>query len=335
MITYDAACHIFIFLGVISTLSSSAQSKLPAALAQSTRRAYTAMFRLFLAFLCFNQVSISQVNVNILLAFLEFLYCNGTKYSQLLNYISAIRTFSLMYDVKIPDLKHSKINLSLKAIQKANPFSVKLHHLIDIPLLNSIISTCDLTYLGYMFKSIYLLAFFGFFRLSNLVPHVISDFSMLKHLTRGDVFFSTSHVIILLKWSKTMQTNDQAKLIKLPILNNQLYPQKALKTVFQLSPGSKNTPLFQFKASDAWLPMTDNRVRCHLRNILSLLHLDSNYITFHSFRRSGASFAFNHNVSIQEIQKHGTWTSDCVWRYVSDSTDAGSQVAATFATLLS
>ena len=70
-------------------------------------------------------------------------------------------------------------------------------------------------------------------------------------------------------------------------------------------------------------------------NILSLLHLETNYITFHSFRRSGAAFAFNHNVSIQEIQKHGTWMSDCVWRYVSDSTDAGSQVASTFATLLS
>ena len=124
-----------------------AQSRLSLALAQSTRRAYTAMFRLCLAFLCFNQVSISQVNVNVLLAFLEFLFCNGTKYSQLLNYVSAICTFCLMYDFNIPDLKHSKINLYLKAIQKSTSFSVKLHHLIDFPLLNSIISTCDLTYL--------------------------------------------------------------------------------------------------------------------------------------------------------------------------------------------
>ena len=49
---------------------------------------------------------------------------------------------------------------------------------------------------------------------------------------------------------------------------------------------------------------------------------------------TASSYAFNHNVSLQQIQKHGTWTSDCVCRYVSDSIDAGSQVAATFAALL-
>ena len=57
------------------------------------------------------------------------------------------------------------------------------------------------------------------------------------------------------------------------------------------------------------------------------------FITFHSFRRSGASLAFSHNVPLQEIQWHGTWTSDCVWRYVTDSTDCGSKVATTFASL--
>ena len=84
----------------------------------------------------------------------------------------------------------------------------------------------------------------------------------------------------------------------------------------------------------AWVPMTDSRIRTHLKNILTLLGKDSSYITFHTFRRSGATFAFNHNVPLQDIQRHGTWTSDCVWRYVTDSVDAGKQVANTFATLL-
>ena len=81
--------------------------------------------------------------------------------------------------------------------------------------------------------------------------------------------------------------------------------------------------------------MTDSRVRKHLKNILSLMDKDQNFITFHSFRRSGATFGFNHNVPLQDIQRHGTWTSDCLWRYVTDSLDAGNQVARTFASLLS
>ena len=76
-------------------------------------------------------------------------------------------------------------------------------------------------------------------------------------------------------------------------------------------------------------------MRKHLKNVLTLLGKDPSLITFHSFRRSDATFAFNHNVPLQDIQRHGTWTSDCVWRYVTDSIDAGTQVAATFASLLS
>ena len=100
-------------------------------------------------------------------------------------------------------------------------------------------------------------------------------------------------------------------------------------------PGDNNAPLFQFKLRSTWIPLSDNRVRRHLKNILSLCGKHSDYVTFHSFRRSGATFAFNHNVPLQDIQRHGTWTSDCVWRYVTDSTDAGCQVADTFASLLS
>ena len=293
------------------------------------------MFRVFLAFLAFAKVEKHQVNVNVLLAFLECLVVNNIKHSQLLNYLSAIKTLCVICEWKIPDLKHEKIHFYLKSIQKTSPFSVKMHSIIDTSLLSDIVSTCRLTFLGDVFKAVYLTAFFGFFRLSNLVPHTISTFSLMKHLTRGDIFFSQKFVIILIKWSKPMQNNNQARLIKLPLLNNHLCPFLALKRCLQIIPGSKNDPLFQFKSGSIWLPLTDNRVRSHLKNVLSLLNLPPAFITFHSFRRSGATFAFNHNVSLQEIQRHGTWTSDCVWRYVCDSMDAGSAVASTFASLLS
>ena len=133
----------------------------------------------------------------------------------------------------------------LKSIQKTAPFSVKMHHIIDIQLLTAIVSACDATEFGYVFKACYLLAFFGFFRLSNLAPHSAHEFSLLKHLTRGDVFFHEKFLVILLKWSKTMQNNDQARLIKLPILNNALCPARALRGCLTEIPGSKNDPLFQ------------------------------------------------------------------------------------------
>ena len=172
-------------------------------------------------------------------------------------------------------------------------------------------------------------------RLSNLAPANVRDFSPFKHLAKGDIFFSHSYVTILIKWSKTLQFSNQARLLKIPFLHNDICPGKALKECINLVPGDSNAPLFQFNLFGKWLPITHSRVRKHLKNVLQLLGKDSSFITFHSFRRSGATFAFNHNVPLQDIQWHGTWTSDCVWNYVTDSVDAGTQVAATFASLLS
>ena len=213
--------------------------------------------------------------------------------------------------------------------------SVTLHNVIDIDLLKLMAQSCEHTYLGQIFKTCYLIAFFGCLRLSNLCPHLVSQFSIFKHFTKGDVFFSNDKVILLLKWTKTLQFNNQIRLLKLPRLNNVICPFNALRKCLMLTPGGKDSPLFQFKYKSAWSPLTDTRVRRHLKSVLTLSGKPSNFVTFHSFRRSGATFAFNHNVSLQDIQRHGTWTSDCVWRYVTESSDAGSQVAQTFASLLS
>ena len=320
------------FSDLVESSAHAAQKRLPMALARSTQMAYNSMFRTFVAFLICARTEFHQVNASVILAFLECLVMNGIKASQLQNYISAIRTMHVCHGMNVSYFDHPSIPLFIKSIQKTSTFKVNLKHIVDISLLKSIVATCDLTYLGYIFKTCYLMAFFGFFRLSNLVPHTTSSFSMLKHVTKGDVFFNKKSTTILITWSKTMQDNKQAKLIELPVLNNSLCPTNAIKFCLKSTPGDRNSPLFQYKVGQAWCPMTDNRVRKHLKNILSFLNLDPDFITFHSFRCSGATFAFNHNVPLQEIQKHGTWTSDCVWRYISDTANAGSQVSQTFAT---
>ena len=53
-------------------------------------------------------------------------------------------------------------------------------------------------------------------------------------------------------------------------------------------------------------------------------------MTFHSFRRSGATLAFNSNIPLQHIQSHGTWTSDAVWHYIAQDHNASDMVATAF-----
>ena len=107
-------------------------------------------------------------------------------------------------------------------------------------------------------------------------------FSPLKHLAKEDIFFSNSHATTLIKWSKT-QFSNHARLLKIPTLNNNFCPVRALRKCLNFIPGGNNwIPLFQFKLFGNWIPMTDSRARKYLKNILQLLGKDTSFITFHS-----------------------------------------------------
>ena len=317
-------------------LTLLATSRLSQAFCESTKRAYAALFRVFLAFVTFMSWELNQVNVFNLLCFLECLHFNGVKVSQMANYLSAIKSTFIIYGLDVSCFTDQRLKLYQRAVQIHAPLAVKLNKIIDIALLKQIVHQCDLTYMGQIFKAVYLLSFFSFLRLSNLVPHCVGAFSPLRHLARGDLIFKPEKVIIMIKWSKTMQKSNQLKLISIPRLaKSPICPVRALSNALALTPRGSNLPLFQVKSNTDWIPLTDTKVRRHLSLVLSNLGLSGAGFTFHTFRRSGATFAFNNNVQIQNIQKHGTWTSDCVWRYITDSTDAGDQVAKMFREKLS
>ena len=179
------------------------------------------------------------------------------------------------------------------------------------------------------------LRFFGFFRLSNIAPHTKAEFDSTKHITGGDVFFLENEVRMLLKWSKTIQFRDQYKLVVLPKLGvSSFCPYQALKQVMSLYNPSKNAPLFQITIASGWQVLTDSRVKKNLEKINQCLHLPSNFYTFHAFRWSGASLAYELGIPVREIKEHGTWASDCVWTYIPPSASAGCQVSHTFRKML-
>ena len=178
--------------------------------------------------------------------------------------------------------------------------------------------------------------FFSFLRISNLVPHSIKAFSPIEQMARGDVFFAPPGIHLLIKWSKTIQTRDTIRILKIPSLGSSpLCPVQAIKHLLLITPGTKNDPLFQIKNEAAqWVPLTDTKVRRNFTQILTRVGLQHSGMSLHTFRHSGATLAFNSNVSIQNIQSHGTWTSDCVWRYIIQDHNASQQVAESFKSLL-
>ena len=127
---------------------------------------------------------------------------------------------------------------------------------------------------------------------------------------------------------KTIQTRDKAHVLTLPKLKDKLLcPRTALKQLFKLYYMSPLTSLFQIQTSNGWVPLIDSRVRKSLSSLNVSLGLNPHHFTFHSLSHSGATFAFNAHVPIQDIKRHGTWLSECVWTYIQSDHTSGEKLA--------
>ena len=161
----------------IADLSSRANHRIQQAFRDSTSKAYNSMFRVFLAFCVFARIRTSQITIDTMLPFLEFLVFNGSTNSAVANYISALKAKFIIFRLDITLFDLPRIKYFTKALTLKAPFKVTLKSIID-PVLNSIALQCDSMYMGQIFKAVYLLAFFSFLRISNLVPHSISSLTL-------------------------------------------------------------------------------------------------------------------------------------------------------------
>ena len=319
----------------MSALTARATSRLNQAFADSTSRSYQAKFRTFVGFCCVASINLLTISLLSILTFLEFLTFNNITFSGLANHLSAVKSILASYGVDTSAFNDPRIKLYDIPIMRYRPLNPSIKPIIDILTLQSIVEASDSMYIGHIFKAAILLSFFSFVRISNLVTHATSSYEPLKQLSWGDIIFAPPGIHMIIKWSKTLQNRDKIKVFKVPSLSTSpLCPVSALKKVLSSTQGSTNSPLFQVKCYSKWVPVSDTRLRKTFTIIIKKLNLGETGITFHSFRRSSVTLAFNLNVPMQDIQSHGTWTSEAVWSYITQDHNASTSVATSFQHLL-
>ena len=166
----------------LETLSEKAAFRTHAAYRPKTRQAYKRMFEVFLAFCIHKRVMLQNVDVKILLSFLECLASNNFSYSMLCNYMSAIKASFVLYDLPHDLLDHPRLKLFLKSVRINRPLTFVPHNIIDLDMLEKISVVCDSLKSSKVFRAIFLTGFFGFLRLSNLAPHSLATFDYTRHL---------------------------------------------------------------------------------------------------------------------------------------------------------
>ena len=286
------------------------------------------MFRTFIAFCIVTKSCIANVNVKMVLSFLECLVSNACSYCMIANYVSALKANFVLYDLPFDLLDHPKVKYFVKALRINRPLSITSHNVITIPALIQISQSCEALESGFVYRTAILLGFFAFMRLSNLAPHAIGSFDATRHLTGEDIVFTSKHAKVIIKWSKTMQSRDKIQCITVPKLQNRVIcPYRALKYLFKNYPMSPQASLFQIPTKLGLSPLTDSKVRKAFKRINISLGYGPSHFTFHDLRRSGATYAFKAHVPIQDIKRHGTWSSDCVWQYIQSDHSSGENLA--------
>ena len=159
-----------------------------------------------------------------------------------------------------------------------------------------------------------LLAFFGCFRLSNLVPSSKNSFDPLKHLTRADIRFEGKFVLVFYKYSKTNQNSDKVAWIPIcSVADSRFNLQLYLKTLLAVVKVPSDAPLFTFHKNNFHTRYSLTRLLDHCLFVTGLSLSD---FSWHSFRRGAAVFAFELGLADSAVQLLGDWSSSAFKSYL-------------------
>ena len=172
-----------------------------------------------------------------------------------------------------------------------------------------------------------LVAFWGLFRKDNITVGKASAFNPRSNLTRGDFSIKNGTLWVRVRHSKTNQFRQRCHWVPLvAIPGHPLCPVAAVLRVFKLHGGNAhpNEPMFTFEAlaglNTLITPMTHRQFVYGFKACVQACGLDWTKYSGHSFRRGGATFAFNLGVDPNLIKLQGDWVSDAYLIY-DETTD--------------
>lgn len=275
-------------------------------------------WKTFVLFCLFFNCPFLPTNSNTVLCYLAFLSRSFKAPASILNYINSVCNVHLCSGLPFDFHKSFEFNLAVKGLKRTKLHKVNQVLPITPNILFKMASLMDFNYPSdTTYWAVFLLGFFLMARKSNLVPPSQAKFDVKKHLCRGDFIFGDTGLVVMLKWSKTNQFGSKRLAIPLiAISNNPLCPVAALKRMCELIPASPASPAFIIPTKKGLVSLTYSTFTSRLRVLLANCGFDPSIYSGHSFRRGGASWAFEAGVAGELIQLHGDWASDAYLEYL-------------------
>ena len=209
---------------------------------------------------------------------------NSISYKVITSYISSLKKAAQKYSWSPDVFSHRLVLEYLRSVSINTRFTPTVRGIFDITILSLISQTCKILEDAALVRAVFLLAFFGFLRMSNIAPHSRYKFDKNKHFLRQDIIFAAPGAHILLKWTKTLQKSTAHHFVQLPALSNPiLCPVLALKKLMASRPVPPTFPLFVHPHPPYHL-VIDTTIRYALKKVLDHIGIPVQGHGFHTFR---------------------------------------------------
>jgi hypothetical protein len=307
----------------LQTLHQQVRQSRAAALAQGTKNNLWTQIRAFISFCIYfhlQPIPVSYVNLSLYIACLSNSFKSP---STVMNYVCGVKTAHDMLDAQFPSLKCYLFRMQMKGLTKQMAHAPKRAGILTPDVLIKIRSKLRMHMSFHAcIWSLFCIAFFSFARLSNLISRTTRLFDVTKHLTRSDIILTQDSLLLNFKWSKTLQ--DHSRLISIPLVrmpDSPLCPVAAYSTLLSLVDIPLNKSAFSYLQKSKLTMLTAPRLVSTFRILLQAVGLQSSNYSGHSFRRSGATWAFRAGVRSESIKNQGDWRSFAYLNYIQITDD--------------
>ena len=162
-------------------------------------------YLLFCDYCAFNPFPVSKQSY---LAYLAFLSKSLSCYRSLVNYVNILKHINKSLGADISFMHDYDSFLTLRALRRIMGDSVRVTHPVTVDILLNVFQHFDWSnQLHICMHALFLVAFFSFLRISNLVPYTLVDCHSdnAYFLRRQDVSFTESGAVLRVYRTKTIQ----------------------------------------------------------------------------------------------------------------------------------
>ena len=290
------------------------------AFARGTHSNLRTQFRCYFGFCVYFQRTPLPATLNTICGFAQFL-SRSMKPPSIRNYLSGVKMLHIFLGYEYTFTENFHLHLTLRGIERILSHVPKRAKPITPAILLAIQeSSSSFSSLQHTVFSCGLVLFFTLARAGSILP-ASQNTPAHQFLTSDRVNFSKEGMLITLIHTKNIQFGRRRLHIPLISSPSKLCPVAAYLASTSLLPAPlPATPAFVFldKGRIRWLT-SSIFIHEFRRLLVSAGIADAMGFTGHSFRRGGASWAFQSGIPGELIQVCGDWASDAYKKYLEFS----------------